>query len=88
MPVYDAICHAFGTIATGGFSPKNASIGFYHSPLIEYTVVFCMFISAVKFSPALLCFERFFQTYLKSEELRWSSNYSIFNEINFSFLIF
>lgn len=71
MSVYDAICHAFGTIATGGFSPKNASIGFYHSPLIEYTVVFCMFISAVNFSLHYSALKGSFKTYLKSEELKW-----------------
>ncbi len=31
MPPYDAVVHAFTTVATGGFSPKTASIAFYDS---------------------------------------------------------
>ena len=31
MDLFDSLCHTFGTIATGGFSTKNASIGHYHS---------------------------------------------------------
>ena len=30
MHVFDAVCHAFATLATGGFSTKNASIGYYY----------------------------------------------------------
>ncbi|MBM4129065.1 MAG: TrkH family potassium uptake protein, partial [Nitrospira sp.] len=45
MDLYDAICHAFTTMATGGFSTKNASIGHYHSPFIEYTTSVFMFLA-------------------------------------------
>ena len=38
MPVYDAICTAFSTLATGGFSPLASSIAAYNSPLIEAIV--------------------------------------------------
>ncbi|HBE70444.1 MAG TPA: potassium transporter [Planctomycetaceae bacterium] len=41
MSPFDAICHAFGTMATGGFSTYNASLGHFQSPAIEYlTIVF------------------------------------------------
>ncbi|WP_457754930.1 TrkH family potassium uptake protein [Thermovibrio ammonificans] len=46
MPLYDAVNHAFATIATGGFSTKNGSIGEYHSPLIEVIVSFFMLAGA------------------------------------------
>src|SRR5215212_4897023 len=35
MPLYDAVIHTFGTVATGGFSSKTASVGFYDSIAIE-----------------------------------------------------
>src|SRR5688572_26652974 len=35
MPLYDAVVHTFGTVATGGFSHKTASVGFYDSLAIE-----------------------------------------------------
>ena len=38
MPLYDAICTAFSTLATGGFSPQASSLVAYNSPLIETIV--------------------------------------------------
>jgi len=38
MPFYDAVCTAFSTLATGGFSPQASSLVAYHSPLIETIV--------------------------------------------------
>ncbi len=38
MPVYDAVCTAFSTLATGGFSPQASSLVAYHSPIIEAIV--------------------------------------------------
>ena len=35
MSVFDSICHAFTTPSTGGFSTKQASIEYYHSPYID-----------------------------------------------------
>ena len=50
MNVFDAICHTFGTMATGGFSTKNASIGYYNSALIDYIVIIFMLIAGINFS--------------------------------------
>jgi trk system potassium uptake protein TrkH len=49
MPFYDAVTHSFATIATGGFSPKNASIAFYNSPLIEGIIIIFMVLSGINF---------------------------------------
>ena len=38
MPIYDAVCTAFSTLATGGFSPQASSLVAYNSPLIEAIV--------------------------------------------------
>ena len=40
MPWFDALCHTFGTTATGGFSTKNASLGAYSAYLQWVTIVF------------------------------------------------
>ena len=50
MSGYDALCHSFGTLATGGFSTYNASVGHFHSPLIEWTVILFMLLAGVNFS--------------------------------------
>ncbi len=48
MPILDAFCHAFGTLATGGFSTKSGSIGFY-GPGIQWVVILFMFLAGVNF---------------------------------------
>lgn len=48
MSFFDATCHTFGTIATGGFSTQNASIGAY-SPYIQWVIIFFMFLAGTNF---------------------------------------
>lgn len=50
MNIFEALCHTFSTMATGGFSPKNASIEFYRSPFIEYVITIFMFLAGANFS--------------------------------------
>ncbi|MBN1541130.1 TrkH family potassium uptake protein [candidate division KSB1 bacterium] len=49
MSLFDAVTHAFATIATGGFSPRNASIAYYHSTAIEVVVIIFMILSGINF---------------------------------------
>jgi len=49
MTLFDAVAHAFATVATGGFSTRNASIASYHSTAIEGVVMFFMVLSGVHF---------------------------------------
>lgn len=49
MPLFDAINHSFATIATGGFSTKNASIAYYDSVLIEVIIMVFMVLSGLHF---------------------------------------
>lgn len=48
MNLFDSICHTFGTVATGGFSTRNASIGYY-SHYSQYVVIVFMFISGISY---------------------------------------
>lgn len=56
LTLYDALCHTFGTVATGGFSTHNASIGYfsitdgYNGPLIEWTIMLFMVIAGTNFA--------------------------------------
>ncbi len=47
MPIFDSVCHTFGTMATGGFSTKDASIGFYtqsgHPSALYFEVIIDIF---------------------------------------------
>jgi len=49
MNLFDAICHAFTTMATGGFSTKQASIAYYNSPFIDYVIIVFMFLAGTNF---------------------------------------
>ena len=50
MDWFDAVCHSMSTVATGGFSTKQASIAAFNSPAIEYVITFFMFVSGVNLS--------------------------------------
>lgn len=50
MTTFEAICHAFGTMATGGFSTLDASLGGFNSPMIEYTVIVFMIFAGMNFT--------------------------------------
>ncbi len=50
MSLFDALCHTFTTMATGGFSTKNSSIGHFQSPAIQITVIFFMLCAGTNFS--------------------------------------
>jgi trk system potassium uptake protein TrkH len=49
MPLFDSLCHTFGTMATGGFSTKNSSIGYYSSDFIQWVVVIFMYLAGMNF---------------------------------------
>ena len=50
MTLFDAICHAFSTVAIGGFSTHDASIGFFDSTLIEMIAVVFMLLAGINFA--------------------------------------
>ncbi len=50
MSFFDSICHSFATMATGGFSTKQASIAFWPSPYIQYVITVFMFIAGTNFT--------------------------------------
>lgn len=49
MDSFEALCHAFSTLGTGGFSTRTASIAAYKSPLIEYILIVLMFLAGASF---------------------------------------
>lgn len=50
MSWFDAISHAFSTVAIGGFSTHDASIGFFDSRAVEIVAIVFMFVSGINFS--------------------------------------
>jgi trk system potassium uptake protein TrkH len=70
MPFFDSVCHTFGTMATGGFSTKNASIGFYQSPYIQYVIIIFMFLAGVNFVFHYHALKGDFSAFQRSTEFR------------------
>ena len=73
MDVFDAVCHSFSTIATGGFSTHNNSLEFYDSAAIHYIVTFFMFISGINFVLLIYLLRGKARYFFRDEELRWYS---------------
>ena len=58
MSPFDAISHSFSTVAIGGFSTHDASMGYFASPLIESIAMFFMLISGINFGLHFLVWRR------------------------------
>ena len=71
MSTYEAICHSFATISTGGFSTRANSFGTFSNAWLHWSVIFFMFISACNFSLIIkLCTTRRL-IFLKDAEWRF-----------------
>jgi trk system potassium uptake protein TrkH len=72
MNWFDAICHAFSVLSLGAFSTHDASIGYYHSALIETVLAVFMVIAAVNFATHFLALRKGEPgTYARDPEARW-----------------
>ena len=70
MPVFDALCTAFGTAGTGGFGIKNDSIASY-SPYLQWVITIFMILFGVNFNVYFLLYMRKIREALRCEEMRW-----------------
>ena len=73
MTFFDAINHALTTMATGGFSTKNASIAHYQSPFIQYTIIVFMFLAGTNFTLTYFGLHGRFKVMLANEEFQFYS---------------
>ncbi|MCA9405215.1 MAG: TrkH family potassium uptake protein [Candidatus Omnitrophica bacterium] len=69
MSVFDALCHTFGTMATGGFSTKNASIAAF-GPQVQWVIIVFMFLSGINFVLHYQVLHGRFRAPWKNEEFR------------------
>lgn len=70
MTFFDAINHTFATLATGGFSTRNASISAFESSYIEWVVTLFMFLSGINFALYFRAFTRRFDIIRNNSELK------------------
>lgn len=70
MNFFDAICHSFATMATGGFSTQNDSIAGY-SPYIQYIIILFMILAGTNFAIHYFLLKRKFSKIKSSEEYQF-----------------
>lgn len=71
MPLFDAFCNSFSTLAGGGFSPNPLSIFGYHSNLINWIMIFFMFIAGMNFALLYKSYlHKSFSALFRDEEFR------------------
>ena len=70
MSLFDSVCHAFGTVATGGFSTKNSSIINY-SPYIQYVVMTFMLLAGTNFLIHYYLLKNNFKKIRENEEFKF-----------------
>ena len=71
MPLFDSVCHSFATMATGGFSTKNASIAAYDSLYIHSVITAFMFIAGTNFALLYYAFKGKFRKIIDNDEFRF-----------------
>jgi trk system potassium uptake protein TrkH len=79
---FDSLCHAFATMATGGFSTKSASVAAYGS-IIQWTIIFFMFCAATNFSLHYFFISKGKFNYWKDREFKVYSSLTIISSIIF-----
>jgi trk system potassium uptake protein TrkH len=68
MSLFEALCHTFGTMATGGFSTRNGSIGAFNSAYIDSVIIFFMIVAGTNFSLHYRFLKGNFKSYFRSQE--------------------
>jgi trk/ktr system potassium uptake protein len=71
MPLFDAWCHTCGTMATGGFSTQQSSVGFYNSVYVDWVIIFFMFLAGSNFVLHYRALRGKPLFHFKDEEFRW-----------------
>ncbi|MGB3467892.1 MAG: TrkH family potassium uptake protein [Cyclobacteriaceae bacterium] len=71
LSFFDAINHALTTMATGGFSTKNASIAHFQSPFIQYVITLFMFLAGTNFTMTYFGLHGKFGKVIRNEEFRF-----------------
>jgi trk system potassium uptake protein TrkH len=71
MSIFDAVSHSFSTVAIGGFSTHDSSIGYFNSIPIEMIAMFFMFLAGINFSLHFVAWNnRSLVDYIKDSEFK------------------
>ena len=89
MSIFDAVCHSFTTMPTGGFSTKNASIGYFENSVTHYIIIFFMFLAGVNFSLHFYALSGNLKSYFRDREFQvYLSTIILVTSVIFLFIYF
>ncbi|MCG8334982.1 MAG: TrkH family potassium uptake protein [Proteobacteria bacterium] len=78
MSIFDSMCHAFGTVSTSGYSPKNASIGHYNSAYFDWVIIVFMFLGGMTFVLFYQMLKGDWKSLKINTEFRWYVGFLLF----------
>ena len=78
MSFYEALSHSFATMATGGYSTKNKSIGFYDSVAVDVVITLFMFLAGINFTLYYLVIRGNWKVMVRNSEFRAYLGLSLF----------
>jgi trk system potassium uptake protein TrkH len=78
MSLYDSLCHAFGTVSTSGYSPKNLSIGHYNNAYFDWVIIVFMFLGGMTFMLFYHMMKGNWQAIRINTEFRWYVGFLLF----------
>jgi trk system potassium uptake protein TrkH len=85
MNWFEALNHAFATLATGGFSTRNASIAAFDSAYIDTIIIIFMFLAGINFAMHFRLLKGDTQTFLSNREIRFYTLITLIGIIGISF---
>lgn len=87
MPGFDALCTAFGTVSTSGYSPKNLSIGHYNSAYFDWVTIVFMFLGGTTFILFFLLLRGDWKAVYRNTEFKWYLVLTLFFAGTVSFIL-
>jgi len=78
MSLFDSLCHAFGTVSTSGYSPKNTSIGYYNNAYFDWVIITFMFLGGMTFMLFYQMMRGNWQALKINTEFRWYVGFLLF----------
>jgi trk system potassium uptake protein TrkH len=78
MSLFESLCHAFGTVSTSGYSPKNASIGHYNNAYFDWVIIVFMFLGGMTFMLFYHMLKGNWQAIKINTEFRWYVGFLLF----------
>ena len=78
MSLFDSLCHSFGTVSTSGYSPYNASIGYYDNAYFDWVIIVFMFLGGMTFMLFYHMLQGNWRVIRINTEFRWYVGFMLF----------